>query len=253
MPSAIDNKVRPVEFQVPKAVTGTRPTLVIENPLEFTAGRGDAGSTAAVLHGGGISTSGSRLKAPTATTANLNFMGYWLETEATSGDTRGLYLRLYFSGAGGSGEAARIYGTVNNVQAAVGGTVNGAHISLLVTGASGSISGAGNALRATLELGASTNPGGTISAIQVDSSIGASATVPATAAFFHLDNVGTAPTTNGLPLLFNILNPETSNFFVAAGTGANSAGVSTGGVAAKVLKISVGGTPYWIGLFSSNS
>lgn len=40
---------------------------------------------------------------------------------------------------------------------------------------------------------------------------------------------------------------------VAAGTGANSAGVATGGVAAKVLQCSVNGTTYYIGLFSSNS
>lgn len=39
----------------------------------------------------------------------------------------------------------------------------------------------------------------------------------------------------------------------AAGTGANSAGVSTGGVAAKVLTCSVNGTTYYIPLFSSNA
>ena len=40
---------------------------------------------------------------------------------------------------------------------------------------------------------------------------------------------------------------------VTAGTGANSAGVSTGSVCAKVLPITVNGTNYWIGLNSSNS
>lgn len=39
----------------------------------------------------------------------------------------------------------------------------------------------------------------------------------------------------------------------AAGTGANSAGVSTGGVAAKVLPVAINGTTYYIGLFSSNA
>lgn len=40
---------------------------------------------------------------------------------------------------------------------------------------------------------------------------------------------------------------------VAAGTGANSAGVSTGSVCAKVIPVTVNGTNYWIGLNSSNS
>ncbi len=39
----------------------------------------------------------------------------------------------------------------------------------------------------------------------------------------------------------------------AAGTGANSAGVSTGSVCSKVLPISVNGTVYYIGLNSSNA
>jgi len=132
-------------------------------------------ATAALLSGAGTSVT------PVATaSANKNFLGYWLESTATSGDTRGMYLRLYFEGAGGSGEAARLYGTVNNVTAATGGTVNGAHISLSVEGASGAVSGAGNALRATLGLGDGTVAGGTLSVIQVDTDIHSGATIPAT-------------------------------------------------------------------------
>lgn len=250
MANSVDGKVRPQEFTSPTLVGSSRDTTRVSNVVEFVTDETDP-STAALLHGAGTSTSGDRIQ--DGGTANKNFLGYWVETTATSGDTRGMYIRLYFSGAGVSGEALRAYGTVNNVTAATGGTVNGAHISLNVTGASGAISGAGNALRATLDLAASTTPGGTIAVIQADSNFGASATVPATAAFFHLDNVGTAPTTNGIPLLFNILNPDTSTFFVNAGTGANSAGVASGGVAAKVLKCSVGGTAYYLPLFSSNA
>ena len=134
-----------------------------------------ATATAALLSGAGTSST------PVATaTANKNFLGYWLETTATSGDTRGMYLRLYFEGAGVSGEAARLFGTVNNVTAATGGTVNGAHISLSVEGASGAVSGAGNALRATLALGDGTTAGGTLSVIQVDTDIHSGATIPGT-------------------------------------------------------------------------
>ena len=49
----------------------------------------------------------------------------------------------------GSGETLRAFTRVTAANAATGGTVNGAHISLSING-SGTISGAGNALRVTL-------------------------------------------------------------------------------------------------------
>lgn len=125
----------------------------------------------------------------TTATADKNWIGFWFDTTATSGDSRGMYLRQYFSGAGVSGEAARIYGTVNNVTAATGGTVNGAHISLSVTGASGKISGAANALRCTLDFDTTpTTVGGTCSVIQVDSNIATGPTIPAGTAFLRFTN-----------------------------------------------------------------
>lgn len=39
----------------------------------------------------------------------------------------------------------------------------------------------------------------------------------------------------------------------AAGTGTNSAAVSTGGVASKVIAVDVAGTTYYLPLFSSNA
>jgi len=105
------------------------------------------------------------------------------------------------SGAGVSGEAARIYGTVDNVTAATGGTVNGAHITLSVTGASGKISGAGNALRATLDFASTpTTVGGTCSVIQVDSNIASGPTIPAGTAFLRFTNTGS----QALSYLMNI-------------------------------------------------
>lgn len=245
MANSVDGKVYPQEFNSPMVGT-TRAVTHISNVLEFANDASDP-STAALLLGAGTSTSGERIQ--DGGTANKNFLGFWTETTATSGDTRGMYLRLYFSGAGVSGEALRAYGTVNNVTAATGGTVNGAHISLSVTGASGKISGAGNALRATLELGASVDVGGTISVIQADSNLDNASTVPATAAYFHLDNVGSKK----LPLLFNILNPDTTDFYVNAGSGAGSAGKSDGCAAQKVLKISVAGSAAYIPVFTQNS
>lgn len=143
-------------------------------------------ATAALYAGGGTSSS------PLATaSANLNGLGFWFSSTATSGDSRGLYLRQYFSGAGVSGEAARIFGTVNGVTAATGGTVNGAHITLSVSGAAGAVSGAGNALRATLGLGADTVAGGTLAGIQIDSDFDNGATVPGTAACIRVTNSNT--------------------------------------------------------------
>lgn len=149
-------------------------------------------TTAAVIQGAGTSASPYAM----GTTANTNLLGFWATTTATSGDTRGMYLRLYFSGAGVSGEAARIFGTINNVTAATGGTVNGAHISMGTSGASAAVSGAANALRATFGIdAASTNIGGTCSVIQVDTDIAAGVTVPTNFAFLRFTNTGagTAP------------------------------------------------------------
>ena len=91
--------------------------------------------------------------------------GSYATTSATSGDTRLAYSRLTFTSTG-AGETIRAFSVVTGANAATGGTVNGAHISTSVN-TGGSISGAANALRATIG-GTSTTPGGTLAAIQVD-------------------------------------------------------------------------------------
>lgn len=143
-------------------------------------------TTAALLAGGGTSAT------PCATsTADKNFLGFWTKTTATSGDSRGLYLRTYFSGAGVSGEAARIFGTVDNVTAAVGGTVNGAHISLSITGASGAVSGQGFAARLTLGADAQTRTlNANVAVLNLDSDIATGNTVPADLAFARVTDTG---------------------------------------------------------------
>lgn len=163
----------------PREINLDAPTSI--DSLQF----GDT-TTAALRMGAGTSS------APDSTDeANKNALGFWFESTATSGDSRGLYLRQYFAGAGVSGEAARIFGTVNNVEAATGGTVNGAHISLSVSGASGAVSGAGNGLRVTLGLGDGTDAGGTLAGIQVDSDFHNGSTVPANAAAIRVTDSNT--------------------------------------------------------------
>lgn len=126
---------------------------------------------------------------PIAVTTASNVSSSFATTSAASGDTRLNYSRLTFTSTG-SGETLRAFSVVTGAGAAAGGTINGAHISMSVTG-SGTISGAGNALRATLGIGASANPGGTIAAIQVDSDFNNTGTVPASAAAIRITNSNT--------------------------------------------------------------
>lgn len=146
----------------------------------------------------GFGTSSARYQMGTA--ASQNGVGLFFESEATSGDARGINLRLYFSGTGGSGEALRAFALINNKTVATGGTVNGAHISLGTNGTSSAVSGAGNALRVTLGLGAGTTVGGTLSAIQVDSDFAADATLNAAMCAIRLTNTGTGVWANLLQI-----------------------------------------------------
>ena len=125
---------------------------------------------------------------PIAVTAASSINKSYATTSATSGDTRLTYNKLTFTGAGGAGETARFYSIVTVAGAAVGGTINGAHISTDVNG-SGTISGAANALRATIG-GTSTNPGGTLAAVQLDSNFDTGGTWT-NAAFLRATNSGT--------------------------------------------------------------
>lgn len=160
-----------------------------------------------LLHGAGASGTEHAL----GDTAD-NAMEYYLEGTHTTGDMRGLYLRLYFAGAGGSGEAARIFSTVDGVTAATGGTVNGAHISLSLAGAAAAISGAGNALRCTLGIGTGvTAPGGTQAVIQVDSDIASGVTPPTGIAFLRFTNSGNV----AIPNLMRIPDAANGTIFAA--------------------------------------
>ena len=96
---------------------------------------------------------------------NKNFLQFYVKNSATSGDNRGMYLREYIAGAGGGGEAARIFTTISDVAA---GTAHGAHISLNFAD-TGSVTGLGVAMRGTLHVpdDASWAPG-TIAAIQAE-------------------------------------------------------------------------------------
>ena len=112
----------------------------------------------------------------------------YVTASAASGGVRGYYGRVNFTGATG-GETLRAFTTVAAAQGA-GQTTNGAHISMSVN-SGGSISGAGNALRATLGVAAGVTPGGTLAAIQVDSDFPNTVTLPGSAAFLRFTNSNT--------------------------------------------------------------
>ena len=169
---------------------------------------------------------GGALATPVAVTTAQNINSFFGTTSATSGDTRLIYSKLTFTAAG-AGETLRAFSVVTAAQGA-GQTTNGAHISMSVdTG--GSISGAGNALRATLGVAAGVTPGGTVAAIQADSDVGAAGILPATAAWIRFTNSGAG---TGLSNLFNL---------PAAMVPVKSAAAVT-----HTIKIIVDGTPYYL-------
>ena len=129
---------------------------------------------------------------PVSVTEPGNISSFYGTTSATTGDTRLVYDKLTFTSTG-SGETLRAFSVVTGAGAATGGTINGAHISLSVN-TGGTISGAANALRATLG-GTSTNPGGTIAAIQCDSDFASGGTWT-NASFIRFTNSGTGTVAN---------------------------------------------------------
>lgn len=179
---------------------------------------------------GGAGTSSTK-QALGATAGNA--YEYYLDATHTTGDMRGNYTRLYFSGAGGSGEALRAFGTINNVEVATGGTVNGAHISLSATGASAGVSGAANALRTTFGAGASTNIGGTCSVIQVDTDFDTAATIPTNFAFLRFTNSNTGVAAN----LLRVPNASNGTIFAAHTTDAMTHSIKC---------VTEGGTAFYI-------
>jgi hypothetical protein len=150
----------------------------------------------------------------------------YVTASAASGGVRGYYGRVNFTGATG-GETLRAFTTVAAAQGS-GQTTNGAHISMSVN-SGGSISGAGNALRATLGVAAGVTPGGTLASIQVDSDFPSTVTLPGSASFLRFTNSNSGTITN----LMNV--PKA--MVVVKGSAALSH---------KIQIIADDGTPYYI-------
>ena len=135
---------------------------------------------------------GGTSASPITVTTAQNINSSYGSTSATSGDTRLVYDKLTFTSTG-SGETLRAFSVVTGAGAAAAGTINGAHTSTSING-SGTISGAANALRVTLG-GSSTNPGGTLAALQLDSDFASGGTWT-NASFLRVTNSGTGAVSN---------------------------------------------------------
>jgi hypothetical protein len=181
---------------------------------------------------------GGTASSPITVTTAQNISSSFATTSAATGDTRLSYNKLTFTSTG-SGETLRAFSVVTGTAAATGGTINGAHISLSVDGASATISGAANALRATLG-GSDATPGGTLAVLQLDTAYTVNATLPANASFIRVSDSGT--NTGEIPLLMNI---ETAPAATIAPTASSVTTVS------KAIKVMIGGTVYFVPAYAT--
>ena len=176
---------------------------------------------------------GGTATSPITVTTAQNISSSYATTSATTGDTRLSYNKLTFTSTG-SGETFRAFSVVTGASAATAGTINGAHISLEIDVAGASISGAANALRATLG-GTDTTPGGTLAVLQLDTNYTANVALPTTAAFIRVSDSGT--NTGEVPKLLNIESGPAATLFTAA----TSSSTLAGGI-----KIRIAGTDYFL-------
>jgi hypothetical protein len=167
---------------------------------------------------------------PVAVTSAQNISSFYGTTSATTGDTRLNYSRLNFTSTG-SGETLRAFSVVTGASAATAGTINGAHISTSVS-TGGTISGAANAIRATI--GASVaSPGGTLAALQLDTDFASGTTVSADSAFIRVTDSGA-----GAGKLTRLMN-------IGSGTGLFTAATSSSTLAGGI-KVRIAGADYFL-------
>jgi hypothetical protein len=167
---------------------------------------------------------------PIVETTAGNVSESYATTSATTGDTRLSYNRLEFTSTG-SGETFRALTRVTGANGATGGTINGAHISTSIN-TGGTISGAANAIRATIGAAVAT-PGGTLAALQLDTDFASGTTLGAESAFIRVTDSGA-----GAGKMTRLMN-------VATGTGLFTAATSSSTLAGG-LRVRIAGTDYFL-------
>ena len=167
---------------------------------------------------------------PVSVTTAGNINASYATTSATTGDTRLMYDKLTFTSTG-SGETLLAFSVVTGAGAAAAGTINGAHISTSVN-TPGTISGAANAIRATLG-GTSATPGGTLAVLQLDTDFASGVTL-ANASFIRVTDSGAGTGKVG------------SLMSIDSGPAATIVASGTVGGTLKGVKIVIAGTTYYL-------
>lgn len=167
---------------------------------------------------------------PITVTTAQNISESYATTSAATGDTRLSYNRLTFTSTG-SGETFRALTRVTGAGGATGGTINGAHISTSIN-TGGTISGAANAIRATIGAAVAT-PGGTLAALQLDTDFASGTTLGAESAFIRVTDSGA-----GTGKMTRLMN-------VGTGTGLFTAATSSSTLAGG-LRVRIAGADYFL-------
>ena len=181
---------------------------------------------------------GGTASSPITVTTAQNVSSSYVTSSAATGDTRLSYMRMDITSTG-SGETLRAFTRVTGAGAATGGTINGAHISTSVN-TTGTISGAANALRATLG-GSATTPGGTLAVLQLDTDYSSNVTLGAASSFIRVTDSGTQTGE-----VQNLINVETGPAATVAPTASAVAASPS-----KVLKVMIGGTAYYVPAYAT--
>lgn len=187
-----------------------------------------ATATAALAAGGGTSA------APlTTATADKNFLGFWTQSTATGGDSRGMYLRHYLGGtiaATGYGDAIRAFCTVTGTGYSY---ASGIHATMQIN-ADATVTGSGAGGRFTLAAAEATRTlAGALSALHICSDIATGNTMPTVHGFLRFTDDGAVRISN----LAVIPNASNGTVFAAHTTEAMSHSIKI---------ISEDGTAYYI-------
>ena len=106
--------------------------------------------------------------------ADLKSLNFVTSNSATSGDSRGVYLKHTIDGAGGGGDALRAFCVVDDV---AGATARGAYISLGFD-VSGTVTGLGSALTTTLHVPSTAGMTGTVCSLNCEIYVDAATSDP---------------------------------------------------------------------------
>ena len=210
--------------------------------LQLDAAGGAAPASALLM---GIGTTGSPA---TTATADKNMIECRVQSTATSGDFRGIYINAAFDGAGVAGDAVRGRATI---AAATGGTVDGGAFTLEYA-AGGSVAGQGIGCRGNVVFPDATVTGGTVFGGMSEYAIGGTSFVNGlTLSALHSFSVigGDAATRNA----------QVKNLFSVSGVTSTSGGMfyentaAVPGNADGSLRILINGTLYHILLFDAQA